>query len=191
MWNKSLIVVVAVIGLGLSGCNAEEPSGAGLPKLQIRQPSAQSKQAAYLSKSAVQKDASVGGETAVDSALAWAEKYSQASAKNEVLQREKADLLDKNAKLQIQMATLQADLSVAQRELKEANTMLLDIRTDLDKWKSNVLGYRQEMRAAQQVQLQQLSKILKILGAEPAPSGTTASKPAAPEKEGESEPLPQ
>ena len=51
--------------------------------------------------------------------------------------------------------------------MTEANEFLGQMHLELNKWKTDVLGFRQEMRHAQQVQIEALGKILRVLGAEP------------------------
>ena len=47
----------------------------------------------------------------------------------------------------------------------------LEMHVELNQWKADVLGFRDEMRKAEAAQLQALGKILRILGAEPADNG--------------------
>jgi uncharacterized protein YeaO (DUF488 family) len=56
---------------------------------------------------------------------------------------------------------------MTEKELAEANEFLQQMHVELNKWKSDVLGFREEMRQAQQAQLEALAKILRVLGAEP------------------------
>jgi len=67
--------------------------------------------------------------------------------------------------------TLKAQLSQTQKELEEANEFLQKMHVELNQWKADVLGFRDEMRKAEAAQLQALGKILRILGAEPADNG--------------------
>jgi hypothetical protein len=54
------------------------------------------------------------------------------------------------------------------KELNEANNFLQEMQLELNQWKGDVLGFRDEMRRAQKSQLDALSRILRILGAETA-----------------------
>ncbi|MHC5165832.1 MAG: hypothetical protein ACYSOI_10975, partial [Planctomycetota bacterium] len=52
------------------------------------------------------------------------------------------------------------------KDMTEANEFLGQMHLELNKWKTDVLGFRQEIRQAQQVQIEALGKILRVLGAE-------------------------
>ncbi len=54
---------------------------------------------------------------------------------------------DNEALLQ-QIAALEAKLKQTQKELGEANELLIEMLTELNTWKSNILGFRGEMRDA-------------------------------------------
>jgi len=65
-----------------------------------------------------------------------------------------------------QIAALEAKLKQTQKELGEANELLIEMLTELNTWKSNILGFRGEMRDAAKAQLEALLKVLEILGGE-------------------------
>ena len=123
-------------------------------------------QAAYLSAASVEVADEQGGGTAVENALVWSEKYADAVEKLVLMQQENRFLSEDNSKQAEQVAKLQAELRQCQKELGEANAMLIDMRTELKNWKADVLGFRQEMREAQQAQLIALRSVLKLLGGE-------------------------
>lgn len=104
---------------------------------------------------------------AVNAAVRWAEKYEKLVEQNVELREKHNQLFTENAELRQQLKTTQADLERTQKELKEADAFLHEMHTELNNWKSDVLGFRQEMRQAQKAQLQALSRVLQILGAEP------------------------
>ena len=58
------------------------------------------------------------------------------------------------------------ELEQAKKELAEANDLLIEMRIELNNWKSNIIGFRDEMRDADKYQLEALLKILKVLGGE-------------------------
>jgi hypothetical protein len=60
--------------------------------------------------------------------------------------------------------SLEARLKQTQKELSEANDLLIEMLSELNTWKSNILGFRGEMRDAAKVQLEALLKVLEILG---------------------------
>jgi septal ring factor EnvC (AmiA/AmiB activator) len=106
--------------------------------------------------------------TAVENALMWSEKYAKL---NDQMTQEKARsqlLSEDNNRLKDQNLELKSQLDQAQKELAEANALLIDMRKELNNWKTDVLGYRDEMRAAHKAQLETLAKIVTILGGEPS-----------------------
>ena len=112
--------------------------------------------------------------SAVETALALSDK--QVKLTDELLQAQQAkrDLEEVNRKLAGQSAKLQTDLDAAQKELAEANQMLVEMKKELEAWKGNVLGFRDEIRKAQKAELDSLRKILVVLGAEvPAPAAAS------------------
>jgi len=165
----------AVMAVALSGCGGwtYTPQGAAPPAAA----GAPSGDAAYLGKAAVKNDGPGDVSSAVETALALSDK--QAKLTDELLQTQqgKKDLEEANRKLTAQAGKLQADLDEAQKELGEANQMLVEMKKELDAWKGNVLGFRDEIRKAQKAELDSLRKILVVLGAE-VPPATAASQPA-------------
>ena len=105
-------------------------------------------------------------DKAVESALIMSEKYKELSLETEKLRQDNSTLKVENDDLSRQIAALEAELETTRNELSEANEFLQQMHAELGKWKSDVLGYRDEMRRAQVAELEALKKILKILGAE-------------------------
>jgi lysyl-tRNA synthetase class I len=103
---------------------------------------------------------------AVESALMWSNRYEELSVKTEKLRDENSELKLSNTNQKHAMNQLQADLDKTKAELDDANEFLQEMDLQLNKWKSDVLGFREEMRGAQETQLKALIKIMKILGAE-------------------------
>lgn len=104
---------------------------------------------------------------AVQSAVTWAQKYEQVVEQNNELRDKHNQLFVENTQLSRQLETTKADLERTRKELNEANAFLQEMHVELNKWKSDVLGFREEMRLAQKAQIEALSRILQILGAEP------------------------
>jgi hypothetical protein len=77
-------------------------------------------------------------------------------------------LLSENANLKENLTSCNAQLQQTQKELTQANDLLIEMRLELNNWKTDVLGYRDEMRLAQKAQLESLIKILQLLGGEVA-----------------------
>jgi len=105
-------------------------------------------------------------QTAVESAIELSQKYANVSEEVTVLRRQNQDFLAKNQQLQDRVLALEAELQQAQKELTEANDLLMEMRIELNNWKTDVLGFRDEMRDAETAQLEALLKILKVLGGE-------------------------
>jgi hypothetical protein len=158
--------------LSMAGCTQwpqmSQPS-APPPATTIQKPAA-----AYLDKGMVKGD---GEDGAVNAALAWSEKNVKLTEELLRAQQAKHDLEEANRKLSAQIVLLQGDAQASQKELADAHQMLQEMRKDLDQWKSNVLGFRDEIRQAEQAQAEALRKVLVLLGAE-VPAAAT-SRPAA------------
>jgi chromosome segregation ATPase len=102
----------------------------------------------------------------VESAMELSKKYARLSEEVTVLRREKQDLITKNRQFEDLNSTLKAQLQQTQKELTEANDLMIEMRIELNNWRTDILGFRDEMRDADTTQLQALLRILKILGGE-------------------------
>jgi len=112
------------------------------------------------------REPAIQGQTAVESAIELSQKYATLSEEASVLRRQNQDLIAENRRLKEQATFLDATLKQTQKELTEANDLLIEMRIELNNWKTDVLGFRDEMREAEIAQLEALLKILKILGGE-------------------------
>ena len=110
------------------------------------------------------RDTPLEGRTAVESAIELSDKYAKLSDQNAALRQENQRLGGDNESLRQQVASLETRLKQTQKELSEANDLLIEMLTELNNWKSNILGFRGEMRQAAQAQLEALLKVLEILG---------------------------
>ncbi len=104
--------------------------------------------------------------TVVESAMELSQKHAKLSEEAAVLRQENRDLTARNQQLKGQVVALEAQLQQTQRELGEANDLLITMRIELNNWKSDILGFRDEIRDAETAQLEALLKILKVLGGE-------------------------
>ncbi len=102
------------------------------------------------------------------SAVDLSEKYALLSDELAALKATNQVLLSENANLKENLASCNAQLQQTQKELTQANDLLIEMRLELNNWKTDVLGYRDEMRQAQKAQLESLIKILQLLGGEVA-----------------------
>jgi chromosome segregation ATPase len=104
--------------------------------------------------------------TVVESAMELSKEHAKLSEETAVLRQENKDLTARNQQLKGQVVTLEAQLQQTQRELSEANDLLITMRIELNNWKIDILGFRDEIRDAETAQLEALLKILKVLGGE-------------------------
>ncbi len=161
------LVLAVLLVLAVSGCTtAPRSSGAvaaGAPPTETTAKRFQ--------------DTSLDGRTAVESALELSEKYAKLSDQTVALRQENQRLSTDNENLRQQITSLDTKLKQTQKELGEANELLIEMLTELNNWKSNILGFRGEMRQAAQAQLEALLKVLEILGGQ-AEAGTLERKHA-------------
>ena len=155
----NLLVVTGI--LLISGCasqdmNEQDDFLSGFPQQQWQNEAF----AQRFQESAPQKS------TVVESAIELSDKYAKLLEESAYLKQQNQSLTTRNQELKEQVNSIQSKLAQTQTELKEANEVLVEMRLELNNWKSDVLGYREEMRNAQTAQLQALMKILKALGGE-------------------------
>ena len=102
--------------------------------------------------------------TVVESAIEISQKYAELSEEAVLLKQKNQLLAEENNILNQKVKELQQLLGQTQKELTEANDLLIDMRVELNNWKTNVLGFRDEIRQADSEQLKALIKIIEILG---------------------------
>lgn len=131
-------------------------------------------------------------QTAVDSAIELSQKYAELSEEAAVLRQKNQSFIAENRHLKNRAAALEAELQQTQKELTEANDLLREMLIELNNWKTDVIGFRGEMREAEKVQLETLLKILKVLGGEvkekPAEGEDTGSAEISSDKLGQFQP---
>jgi hypothetical protein len=153
-----LVLLLIAFGAGCTATpNMQRPSPAGPPP----EPAS-----AKVSTAKRFQDTPLEGRTAVESAIELSEKYARLSDQTVALREENQRLVAENESLLQQIATLEARLRQTQKELGEANDLLIEMLTELNNWKTNILGFRGEMREAAKAQLEALLKVLEILGGE-------------------------
>jgi seryl-tRNA synthetase len=177
--------MLAVV-LWATGCTDDTQLGLSTRRKQIEQD--QEQKADYLPAASIEVADADEGQTAVESALIWSEKYSDAVEKLVRLQQENRELGDATRQQIEQNAQMQQELAQCQKELSEANDMLIEMSAELEKWKTDVLGFREEMRKAQKAQLLALHRVLKLLGSE-VPAHSDVAMITANENEGTSSEL--
>jgi len=183
--NKLTWSVIVALILGSAGCQWK-------PMQMTRgsdKKSEVAKSPAPTPKAPVSPDAAPkapDGPSPVEQALELSRKLKQAELDVESLRKENKDLIERNAKLTTQATKATMELDQAQKELQDANVMLREMKTELNNWKANVLGFREEMRTAAAAQLDGTRRILRLLGVDEAsakigvvkPGGSPATKPS-------------
>jgi len=161
--------VVAILATGCVGID-------GLPDKRITadRPNPPS-EAGYLRPTSIKTPNQEDSETAVENALVWAEKHAKVVEKLVKAQQECRQLTEKNRLQAAELEVVRQQLKQAQKELSEANAMLMEMQAELEKWKTDVLGFRNEMKKAQETQMIALRKVLKLLGGEIGEDLQTAS----------------
>ena len=192
--QKTIVLLISLISILLpSGCTLTKEPG----RLSVQPGSMQPPQqnAKPLSSDSVAKrfqESAPQGPTVVQSAMELSKKHAQLSEEAAVLRQQNHDLSTRNQQLKDQLAALEAQLQQTQKELTEANDVLIEMRIELNNWKTDILGFRDEIRDAETEQLRALLKILKILGGEAEAESDqvkdTSSYTVSPTKPGQSEP---
>ena len=154
------ILIVSALTLLVAGCPVvQEPV-----EVVFKPDPAMQHQGPFMEKR-FQK-AAPSGKTAVDSAVEMAKKNTELFEQMTAMQRESRDMVAENRRLKERVAVLEPELEQVKKELDEANDLLIDMTTELNNWKMQILGFQEEMRDADTEQLRALLKILKVLGGE-------------------------
>jgi chromosome segregation ATPase len=103
---------------------------------------------------------------AIEKALEMSEKCSKLTAEAAELQKQNENLRQEKQQLNSKLQQTQDELERTQKELSQANDLIMETRVELNDWKSDVLGFREEMRQADIAQLETLKKIVELLGGE-------------------------
>lgn len=154
-----LLLAALFISAG-SGCKTTAPEARAVAPETNRPPEPAASGATRF------QDTPLEGRTAVESAIELSEKYARLSDQSVSLRQENQRLTAENENLKQQIGTLENKLSQTQKELNEANDLLIEMLTELNNWKTNILGFRSEMREAAKAELEALLKVLEILGGE-------------------------
>lgn len=160
---KKIMAILALLAptFTFSGCFCSPKSAAVVPHPgPTEQPPLQNVDAKRFQQSDTQN------KTAVDTAIELSEKYAKLSEEAALLKQENDNLIANNNQLKDRAAALDTQLKQTKKELAEATDLMREMLIDLNSWKSNVLGFRDEMRVAEKTQLEALLQILKILGGE-------------------------
>ncbi len=163
-WTGTLLLASSVMIL-LVGCGTQNRRGGTATPQGMGAASASNPAARRF------QDTPLEGKTVVQSAVELSEKYANLSEQAVTIKQENQRLAAENEELKRQIAADEARLKQTQKELAEANQLLIEMLTELNNWKTNILGFRGEMREAAKAELEALLKVLEILGGE-AEAGT-------------------
>ena len=166
--QKIMISLISSLLISLSpGCTVtKQPGKVSLEPISLQQSPPSIKRPMSDSVARRFEESKKQGPTVVESAIELSEKYARLSEETAALRQEKQDLITKNRRLNDQVITLEDQLQQTQKELNEANELMIEMRIELNNWKSDILGFREEMRDADTAQLETLLRILTILGGE-------------------------
>jgi len=154
-----LLILLTVMFL-LSGCSSGQKPAAIAVQPDVTERQQGGPVAKRFQESAPQ------GRTAVESAIELSQRYAKLSEEAASLRQQNQDFVAKKQQLEDQVNTLEAQSQQMRKELTEANDLLIEMRIELNNWKTDILGFRDEMRDAETAQLEALYKILTVLGGE-------------------------
>ncbi len=168
MKNKQKIILSLILSLLISlpvGCTlTKKPGEISIQPVSARQPEPNVKQVSSDAVGNRFQEPASQGQTPVESAIKLSQKYARLSEEAAFMQQQNKDLITKNRLFKDQNTALKAQLQQTQKELTEANDLMIEMRIELNNWQNNILGFRDEIRDAESAQLQALLRILKILG---------------------------
>jgi len=159
--NKKIlsVLIVSALLLASAGCAQIEESA----KVLFNPDSSNQKSSADPKRF---QESNPRGKTAVNSVIELSKKCADLSEEKSMLNKKNLELTAENAHLKEKVAVVEPQLEQAQKELSEANDLLIEMRIELNNWKNNIIGFRDEIRVADRTQLEALLKILKVLGGE-------------------------
>ncbi|MHC4556826.1 MAG: hypothetical protein ACYS80_05920 [Planctomycetota bacterium] len=183
--KKTILIPILLMPIFvLSGCSSGQKPAKVIAESNPYEKFASQQQVANRFQESAQQST-----TAVESAIELSEKYASLSEEAVALRQQNQGFIAREKQIKEQVVALEAQLQQTQKELTEANDLLIEMRIELNNWKSNILGFRDEMRDAETAQLEALLKILKVLGgqltAESAGGADTDSAVASLSKPGQ------
>lgn len=107
---------------------------------------------------------SIAQTNSIEAAIEMSEKYDRLSNEANELKQKNKNLQQENQNVRNKYLQTQAELDRTQKELGQANDLIMEMRVEINNWKADVLGFREEMRQADIAQLQTLTKIVELLG---------------------------
>ncbi|HPS54206.1 MAG TPA: hypothetical protein PLP05_01280 [Sedimentisphaerales bacterium] len=155
----------------LVGCNESNK----MPKMDsvMNSFSGPAEETAKIESNTAKYDQTIQVNDSIGSAVELSQKYAMLSEECVKLKEQNKNITEENQKIKANSDSLQTQLDQTKKELSEANDLLVEMRIELNNWKADILGFRDEMRNAQKAQLEALFKVLTILGGE---TGTPATE---------------
>ncbi len=161
--KKTILIMISLMPIFLlSNCvSVQEPL-----RVAARSDSTEIQQSASVAKRFQESAPQIQNPSVVASAMELSKKHVILSEQADVLRQQNRELIVQKQQLKDQVVALEAQLRQTQKELTEANDLLITMRIELNNWKVDILGFRNEIRNAETAQLEALLKILKVLGGE-------------------------
>lgn len=102
--------------------------------------------------------------TAIDKLIKLAQEKADLSEKYIEQLKSNNKVSNENAQLRQVNKQLTAELEQTKTELNQTNKLLIEMRAELDQWKSKILEFHNESRNTDKAQLEALFKILQLIG---------------------------
>ena len=159
--NIAVMIVASV--LVLCGCKMpEEPISVDMFIPQEQSPQVVVQGDDDMAKRFAEPDKSSDGETVA----MWVKRYDKLSEKADKLSADNRKIAVESSELKHKIIKLETELEKTKAELDDAVKFLGDMQIELVNWKRDVLGNRDRIEAAHGVQIEYLTKIVKLLGGE-------------------------
>jgi hypothetical protein len=164
---KILNIAVTILFIGsiltASGCKMpEEPLSVDMFTPKVQSPEVVDQGNDDMARRFANPDESGGGQTVA----MWAKRYDTLSEKADKLSADNTKSAVENSELKHRIIELETELKKTKAELDDAVKFLGDMQIELVNWKRDVLGNRDRIEAAHGVQIEYLTKIVKLLGGE-------------------------
>lgn len=160
--QRTMMAMMLLAAVAVSGCQlTKEPVAANPPVATAKTPDND-----YMSKTAVKDEGAEPASSVVESAMMWAEKYAKAVEELSKSQDKVRALEDEKSAAQSDTEKARLEMAQLQKELDDANAMLVEMKGELEKWKKDVLGKHAENMKAHVAELEALRKIMHALGNE-------------------------
>ena len=140
---KKTLLVLSLVIIVLSGCNINVPEEMVPDPFMASNKNANSSDP-VATDSAKRFTSNTTDDSSYQDARDWAEKYKELKAKNTQLEKYNAELAADNKRLVKRFDAMKVSLEMTEKELSDANEMLIVQNKDLVNWKANVLGFREE-----------------------------------------------